>query len=154
MKTDITLTVLTGVLIEIQNKCSSMGCYFGEDDWQAIGVGETLEEAIIQVANDVERHKGINSDGITFTDVEFVDYDDQYIILKKGQELGQYSGNHAEYLEKKKLLLDSEAWKNMLFNLEAKKVEAQRIKKEQDDAKKESDERAQLERLKKKYETS
>jgi hypothetical protein len=82
MRQVIQATLVMGVRLTVQNKCSSMGCHYAEDDWQVKVIAETWKEAFDEFWKVHYVETGIYIDGIDFEEIEYIEYEGQKLPVK------------------------------------------------------------------------
>lgn len=110
---------------EIQNKCSYLGQYYGEDDWQAIIYALTEEKLARKVAKRIIS-SGIDIDRVTFSKVKRIKYNGECFDLQN--DVTGYANANC-FLEK---VLNSDLYKRLLKREKEKQAKAKEQKAKKD----------------------
>lgn len=138
--------LIDGYKATLYNKCSCLGNYFAEDDWNLVVYGES-EEELKRNISDTIMNSDINVDDVSILKIRLLKYDGMYYDYEIIESLGKTiyydlinSDFHKQRVEEKRQK-----------RLEQEKIQAQANQLKREKEKEENDKKL-YEELKKKYE--
>jgi hypothetical protein len=90
MKKQITVNLVEGFRMIVENSHTTMGQYYSDDDWSVTVIGETWDEVFKQYWNIEYNQSMVYPSHYNFEKVKFIEYEDQKLVIES-EDISKYS---------------------------------------------------------------